>query len=211
MTWTLAIDTSYFVATGLARDGVPIDSEVVTDTRAHGESLMPCVVELCRRHGLAVADIDEFAVGMGPGPFTGLRVGIAAAATLAHLAGQDLHRVCSLDALALQWRSTGAPAEFVVASDARRKELYWAHHLDGVRVGSHRWAPLKRCRRYPLRDLCRNPCRNVCGSPQAVPAALMRHCWRRVGTNYRWRRRSPTTCAPQTRRWVGHPSPRCRS
>jgi len=135
MTWTLAIDTSYFVATGLARDGVPIDSEVVTDTRAHGESLMPCVVELCRRHGLAVADIDEFVVGMGPGPFTGLRVGIAAAATLAHLAGQDLHRVCSLDALALQWRSIGAPAEFVVASDARRKELYWAHHLDGVRVG----------------------------------------------------------------------------
>lgn len=135
MTWTLAIDTSHFVAAGLARDGVPVDSEVVTETRAHGESLMPCVVEVCRRNGLSVADIDEFVVGMGPGPFTGLRVGIVAAATLAHLAGQDLHPVCSLDALAVQWRSIGAPSEFVVASDARRKELYWAHHRDGVRVG----------------------------------------------------------------------------
>ncbi len=135
MTWTLAIDTSHFVAVGLARDGVPVDSEAVSDTRAHGESLMPCVVEVCRRSGLAVADIDEIVVGMGPGPFTGLRVGIAAAATLAHLAGRELHHVCSLDALASQWRGAGAPAEFVVASDARRKELYWSHHLDGVRVG----------------------------------------------------------------------------
>ncbi|MEO7589302.1 MAG: tRNA (adenosine(37)-N6)-threonylcarbamoyltransferase complex dimerization subunit type 1 TsaB [Arachnia sp.] len=138
MTWTLAIDTSHHVAVGLARDGVPVDAEVVTDTRAHGEALMPCVVEVCRRSALTVADIDEFVVGMGPGPFTGLRVGIVAAATLAHLAGRELHHVCSLDALALQWRTDGAPSEFVVASDARRKELYWSHHRDGARVGEPR-------------------------------------------------------------------------
>ncbi|MGO1383826.1 MAG: tRNA (adenosine(37)-N6)-threonylcarbamoyltransferase complex dimerization subunit type 1 TsaB [Arachnia sp.] len=135
MTWTLAIDTSYFVAAGLARDGVPIDAEVVADTRAHGESLMPCVVEVCRRSGVDVSEVDEFVVGMGPGPFTGLRVGIAAAATLAHLAGRELHHVCSLDALARQWWAGDAPSEFVVASDARRKELYWAHYRDGARVG----------------------------------------------------------------------------
>lgn len=135
MTWTLAIDTSHHVAAGLARDGEPVDAEVVTDTRAHGESLMPSIVEVCRRNGLSVADIGEFVVGMGPGPFTGLRVGVATAATLAHLSGGDPHRICSLDALALQWRADGAPGEFLVASDARRKELYWSHHCDGVRIG----------------------------------------------------------------------------
>lgn len=138
MTWTLAVDTSHHVAVGLARDGEALDSAVVADTRAHGESLMPLVVELCERHGLAVAELDEFVVGMGPGPFTGLRVGIAAAATLAHLAGKELHRVCSLDVLALQWRAAAGPAEFIVASDARRKELYWAHYRDGSRLGEPR-------------------------------------------------------------------------
>lgn len=142
MTWTLAMDTSHLVATGLALDGVAVDAEVVLDSRAHGESLMPCVVELCRRNGLTLSDVDEFVVGMGPGPFTGLRVGISAAATLAHLAGTRLHHVCSLDVLALQWRTAGAPTEFVVASDARRKELYWAHHRAGARVGEpHVGAP----------------------------------------------------------------------
>ncbi|MDO5736902.1 MAG: tRNA (adenosine(37)-N6)-threonylcarbamoyltransferase complex dimerization subunit type 1 TsaB [Propionibacteriaceae bacterium] len=135
MTWTLAIDTSHHVAVGLARDGVPVDAEIVTDTRAHGEALMPGIVEVCRRNGLAVADVDEFVVGMGPGPFTGLRVGIVAAATLAHLSGTELHHVCSLDVLALQWMGHGAPHEFVVASDARRKELYWALQRGGARVG----------------------------------------------------------------------------
>ncbi len=138
MSWALAIDTSHHVAAGLARDGVPVDVEVVTNSRAHGESLMPCVVEVCRRNGLTVADVDEFVVGMGPGPFTGLRVGITAAATLAHLADAELHRICSLDALALQWGRAGAPQEFVVASDARRKELYWAQYRDGVRIGEPR-------------------------------------------------------------------------
>ena len=135
MTWTLAIDTSHHVAVGLARDGVPVDSEIVTDTRAHGETLMPSVVEVCRRNKVALSEVDEFVVGMGPGPFTGLRVGVAAAATLAMLGGRGLHHVCSLDVLALQWRADGAPSEFVVASDARRKELYWAHHRDGARLG----------------------------------------------------------------------------
>ncbi|MGV8846593.1 tRNA (adenosine(37)-N6)-threonylcarbamoyltransferase complex dimerization subunit type 1 TsaB [Tessaracoccus sp.] len=135
MTWTLAIDTSHHVAVGLARNGVPVDAEVVADTRAHGEALMPGIVEVCRRNALTVAEVDEFVVGMGPGPFTGLRVGIVAAATLAHLSGLQVHHVCSLDALALPWLSRGAPPEFVVASDARRKELYWAHYRDGVRCG----------------------------------------------------------------------------
>lgn len=132
MTWTLAIDTSFHVACGLARDGIPVGGRVVADTRAHGEALMPAVTGLCAEHGVDLADIDEFVVGMGPGPFTGLRVGVAAAWTLAALAGREPRGVCSLDAVALQW--TDAPDDFVVASDARRSELYWARYAGGRRV-----------------------------------------------------------------------------
>ncbi len=184
MTWTLAIDTSHHVAVGLAQGGVPADAEVVTDTRAHGEALMPGVVEICRRNGLVVADVDEFVVGMGPGPFTGLRVGIVAAVTLAHLAGVECHFVCSLDVLALQWRAAGAPSEFVVASDARRKELYWAHHLDGARVGEPRVGspgtlpdvPVS----GPVPEAMRGLVRFDTSGPTSIDAALLAARWREL-------------------------------
>ena len=136
MTWTLGIDTSHHVAVGLARDGEPVASEVVADTRAHGEALTPLIQRLCASAGIAMTGIDAYAVGMGPGPFTGLRVGIVTARTLAAVTGRPLHGVCSLDVIAAQWQD--APDEFVVASDARRKEFYWALYHDGIRVGEPR-------------------------------------------------------------------------
>ena len=136
MTWTLGIDTSHHVAVGLARDGEPVASDVVADTRAHGESLIPLIQRVCASVGIAMTGIEAYAVGMGPGPFTGLRVGIVTARTLAAVAGRPLHGVCSLDVIAAQWRD--APDEFVVASDARRKEFYWALYRDGIRVGEPR-------------------------------------------------------------------------
>ena len=136
MTWTLGIDTSHHVAVGLARDGEPVASEVVADTRAHGEALTPLIQRLCASAGIAMTGIDSYAVGMGPGPFTGLRVGIVTARTLAAVTGSPLHGVCSLDVIAAQWQD--APDEFVVASDARRKEFYWALYRDGIRVGDPR-------------------------------------------------------------------------
>ena len=136
MTWTLGIDTSHHVAVGLARDGEPVASDVVIDTRAHGETLIPLVQRVCASVGITMTEIDAYAVGMGPGPFTGLRVGIVTARTLAAVAGRALHGVCSLDVIAAQWQD--APDEFVVASDARRKEFYWALYRDGIRVGEPR-------------------------------------------------------------------------
>lgn len=181
MSWTLAIDTSHHVAVGLARDGAPVDAEIVADTRAHGESLMPGVVEVCRRNRLTVADIEAFVVGMGPGPFTGLRVGIAAATTLAHLADLDLHRVCSLDALALQWRTTEGPDEFVIASDARRKELYWALYRDGVRVGDPHVGAPGTLPGVPVAGAVPEPMRDrvafVPEAPQAIDPALLAARW----------------------------------
>lgn len=136
MTITLGIDTSAFVAVGVAVDGEALARVVVEDTRAHAEALMPAVLQACAQAGVVLRDVDEFVVGMGPGPFTGLRVGIATAWTLAHAAGRTPHGVCSLDVVARQWADEGAADEFVVAADARRKELYWRRYLaDGSPAG----------------------------------------------------------------------------
>jgi tRNA threonylcarbamoyl adenosine modification protein YeaZ len=76
-------------------------------------------------------------VGLGPGPFTGLRVGIVTAQVLAHVGRVGLHGVCSLDVIALAHVHLSQPeGTFVVATDARRKEVYWARYAaDGARVG----------------------------------------------------------------------------
>lgn len=79
----------------------------------------------------AKEQIDQVIVGMGPGPFTGLRTGIVFAKSFAFARGLPVHGICSLDALAY---SITEP-EFIVATDARRKELYWAHYQNGARVG----------------------------------------------------------------------------
>ena len=68
---------------------------------------------------------------MGPGPFTGLRVGIAFAQSFALARGISVRGVCSLDAIAAQINEK----DFIVTVDARRKEVYWARYKDGVRVG----------------------------------------------------------------------------
>lgn len=135
MSLTLAIDTSHHAAVAVARDEHPIARVVVEDTRAHAEALMPSILTACDRAGVRLQDITQIVVGMGPGPFTGLRVGIATAWTLAHTAGIEPRGVCSLDVIAREWADRGAPEEFLVVADARRKEFYWARYSgDGTRL-----------------------------------------------------------------------------
>ena len=74
--------------------------------------------------------IDIVAEGMGPGPFTGLRVGIVFAQSYALAAGIDWVGVCSLDAMAISI----SDADFIVSTDARRKERYWARYKNGLRI-----------------------------------------------------------------------------
>ena len=93
---------------------------------AHGPSLPALVQE-----ALAVSDVDEVVVGMGPGPFTGLRVGIAFAQSFALASEIPVRGVCSLDAIAAQVHES----DFIITVDARRKEVYWARYVGGVRVG----------------------------------------------------------------------------
>ena len=77
-------------------------------------------------------DLDAIAVGNGPGPFTGLRVGLVTAVTMGHALGIPVHGVCSLDVLAVQARRP--EGELLVATDARRKEVYVASYAEGRRV-----------------------------------------------------------------------------
>lgn len=137
-TWTLGVDTSTDICVGLASDGVVVASERIDDRRGHAEKLMPLVQQTCQAAGITVSQVTEVAVGMGPGPFTGLRVGIVTGHTIASLAHSPLHGVCSLDVVARQWlqQPDRPQGEFLIASDARRKELYWARYgADGRRIG----------------------------------------------------------------------------
>jgi tRNA threonylcarbamoyl adenosine modification protein YeaZ len=132
---TLGIDTSTVVCVGLASAGQVLASTVVDDPHAHAEQLMPLVRQTLADAGFKVAEVTQVAVGVGPGPFTGLRVGVAAAATLAEVLGVPVLGVCSLDVLAQQALPRLDAEESIVASDARRKELYWAvYSLLGERL-----------------------------------------------------------------------------
>lgn len=135
----LGIDTSTVVGVGLARGGDVLHSATVDDRMAHVEQLTPLVRAALAAAGVTFGDLDHIVVGLGPGPFTGLRVGIATARVLASVARVPLRGVCSLDVLAAQFASESAPPEFLVATDARRKELYWARYgADGQRVDGPR-------------------------------------------------------------------------
>jgi tRNA threonylcarbamoyl adenosine modification protein YeaZ len=131
----LGIDTSTTVNVGLARNGEVLGVATVDDRRAHVERLTPLIRAVLDDAGATVTDLDLIVVGLGPGPFTGLRVGIATARMLASVARVQLRGVCSLDVLAVQYAPDNPFGEFLVATDARRKEVYWARYAsDGARV-----------------------------------------------------------------------------
>ena len=135
----LAIDTSTpaVVAAVLRRHGdgrIELLAERITvDAHAHAELLTPNVVAAVQNAGLEMSDLDAVVVGCGPGPFTGLRVGMATAAAYGHALDVPVHGVCSLDAIGGQ---TAGPSggDVLVITDARRREVYWARYRDGVRV-----------------------------------------------------------------------------
>jgi tRNA threonylcarbamoyl adenosine modification protein YeaZ len=138
----LSLDTSTVAAVGLARHHTVLASLTVDDPRRHVEELIVLVHRALEGADLRLADVDHIVVGVGPGPFTGLRVGIATAATLGLAAAIPVRGICSLDAIAAQLTVDSVPSgDFVVATDARRKEVYWARYgpdgrrLDGPTVG----------------------------------------------------------------------------
>jgi tRNA threonylcarbamoyl adenosine modification protein YeaZ len=129
----LALDTATpTLVAGLARWSADAGAEVLAERSApsgnrHAELLAPAIREVLSDAGRALADVEAVVTGLGPGPFTGLRVGIVTAAGLADARGLPVVGVCSLDAI-------GSGARTVV-TDARRKEVYWAAYAaDGTRT-----------------------------------------------------------------------------
>ena len=122
----LALDTATpTLVTGVARRSRAGDVEVLAERAVpsgnrHAELLVPAVREALAAAGLTLADVDAVVAGLGPGPFTGLRVGVVTAAALADARGIPAVGVCSLDAVGSGQRT--------VVTDARRKEVYWASY-----------------------------------------------------------------------------------
>lgn len=134
----LAFDTSAPTVTAALYDGTDVVGEATAPSAMrHGEQLLPLVQQVLSDAGLVPRDLTALAVGVGPGPFTGLRVGLVTARTMAHALELPVYGVCSLDVLAVEAHDRGTVAgEFVVATDARRKEVYVATYDDaGVRTG----------------------------------------------------------------------------
>jgi len=130
----LGLDTATTVAVGLARGSQVLQVAGVADRMAHVEQLTPLVQQVLQAGGLRPADLDQVVVGLGPGPFTGLRVGVVTAQVLATALRIPWRGVCTLDVLAAQHAAATPAGEFLVATDARRREVYWARYgPDGAR------------------------------------------------------------------------------
>lgn len=132
----LAFDTATPAVTVALRDESRVIAERTTvDPRRHGELLVPCIVGVLSEAARDRSELTAVAVGVGPGPFTGLRVGLVTARTLADALDIPVYGVCTLDVLAYASRLEG---DYAVATDARRKEVYWARYSDRRRtIGPH--------------------------------------------------------------------------
>jgi tRNA threonylcarbamoyladenosine biosynthesis protein TsaB len=135
----LGFDTATPAVSVAVHDGERVLSQAcATDPRRHSELLAPMIAKVMADAGASRADLTDIAVGVGPGPYTGLRVGVVTARVLGSVLGIPVHGVCSLDLIA---SAVPAGREFAVATDARRQEVYWARYdaagrrTDGPHVG----------------------------------------------------------------------------
>ena len=133
----LAFDTATPQVTVALLDEGDVVAELVSErVMKHGEQLAPLIEGVMAQVGIVRQDLTALAVGAGPGPFTGLRVGLVTARTLGYVLDIPVYAVCSLDVLAVEAVATGlVDGPFVVATDARRKEVYLASYdADGRRL-----------------------------------------------------------------------------
>lgn len=130
----LALDTSTPVVSVAVADGPRVLAELtVAGGNRHGELLPGLLAEVLRESGRERAELELIVAGVGPGPYTGLRVGVVTALVLARAIGIPAAGICSLDAIAARAQgATGDPQDLIVATDARRREIYWARYSGDV-------------------------------------------------------------------------------
>ena len=137
----LAIDTSAGTSVALIENGEVRAGITVEDNMRHAEVIGEAIAQLLATTNTKPHQINTVVAGRGPAPFTGLRVGIAAATMFAAGAGAKLFGICSLDAIAFNELSRGETQPLLVTADARRKEVYWAIYQgldkDGVPIKTH--------------------------------------------------------------------------
>ena len=125
----LAIDTSVGISIAV-HNGTQTIAEISTpEYGLQGENTAQYIVQALAQAGCESKSITQVVVGVGPGPFTGLRVGIVSGLTFAHALSIPVAGICSLDAI-----GSTQTQDCLVVTDARRKELYWARYKDGVRI-----------------------------------------------------------------------------
>lgn len=184
----LAFDTATpAVTVALCRDDRVLAEHTVIDARRHGELLAPGIETVLQAAAVAKSKIDALAAGVGPGPFTGLRVGLVTARVLGVTLGIPVFGVCTLDALA---EASGLAGEYGVATDARRKEVYWARYTGLERVdGPHVSKPVEAAER-------------LAGLPVAGAGAAL------YPTDFTDRREPTHPSAAALARWLaaGHPT-----
>ncbi|WP_406429234.1 tRNA (adenosine(37)-N6)-threonylcarbamoyltransferase complex dimerization subunit type 1 TsaB [Streptomyces sp. NBC_01589] len=133
----LAVDTATPAVTVALHDGTAVVAESSqVDARRHGELLLPAVDRVLGDAGTGLDAVTGVVVGVGPGPYTGLRVGLVTAATFGSVLSVPVYGLCTLDGLAYAAGRGGLEGPFAVATDARRKEVYWARYEDPrTRIG----------------------------------------------------------------------------
>jgi len=125
----LAIDTSVGVSVAILRSNDEVTQSQAVAHGMQGELTAELISKVVSDSGLKIEEITDVVVGVGPGPFTGLRVGLVTASVFAHAREIPIHGICSLDAIAFDFAKP-----CIVVTDARRKELYWTRY-EGIRIG----------------------------------------------------------------------------
>lgn len=119
----------------LVEDGAVLGARLFEKGMVHGREIAPAIRALCEESGRRLEDLDLLAVDLGPGSYTGLRVGLAAAKGLAFALGRPLVGVASLDAMAEA--AAGRARVLCPAIDAKWEQIYGAVYVDGLRVTDH--------------------------------------------------------------------------
>lgn len=140
----LAIDTATEMVSVAVHDGqrITASAEALGDRR-HTELLAPMIEGVCRQAGIGLRDVAELAVDVGPGLFTGMRVGVATAKALAEILDLQVHPVASTEIVAVGCASETPVVAAVL--DARRGQVFWSLHIGGVSVLGPRVGSLEEC------------------------------------------------------------------